>query len=111
MTWACPPACGFHACEVSGQPSVGGFGLTAGLGESCSRASQSPFCLGAVASPSPRTLLRCLLSLPSVFSFPPPVYEVVTATGDVRGAGTDANVFVTLFGENGLSPKLHLTSK
>ncbi|XP_012657455.1 lipoxygenase homology domain-containing protein 1 [Otolemur garnettii] len=39
------------------------------------------------------------------------VYEVVTATGDVRGAGTDANVFVTLFGENGLSPKLHLTSK
>uniref|UniRef100_A0A8D0V8K4 PLAT domain-containing protein n=1 Tax=Sus scrofa TaxID=9823 RepID=A0A8D0V8K4_PIG len=39
------------------------------------------------------------------------VYEVVTATGDVRGAGTDANVFITVFGENGLSPKLHLTSK
>uniref|UniRef100_A0A452T4T2 Lipoxygenase homology domains 1 n=1 Tax=Ursus maritimus TaxID=29073 RepID=A0A452T4T2_URSMA len=39
------------------------------------------------------------------------VYEVVTATGDVRGAGTDANVFITLFGENGLSPKLHLTSR
>ncbi|XP_028915161.1 lipoxygenase homology domain-containing protein 1 [Ornithorhynchus anatinus] len=39
------------------------------------------------------------------------VYEVVTVTGDVRGAGTDANVFVTIFGENGLSPKLHLTSK
>nr|XP_012645777.1 lipoxygenase homology domain-containing protein 1 isoform X1 [Microcebus murinus] len=39
------------------------------------------------------------------------VYEVVTATGDVRGAGTDANVFITLFGENGTSPKLHLTSK
>ncbi|XP_002918168.1 lipoxygenase homology domain-containing protein 1 [Ailuropoda melanoleuca] len=39
------------------------------------------------------------------------VYEVVTATGDVRGAGTDANVFITLFGENGVSPKLHLTSK
>uniref|UniRef100_A0A8C0E3P2 Lipoxygenase homology domain-containing protein 1 n=1 Tax=Balaenoptera musculus TaxID=9771 RepID=A0A8C0E3P2_BALMU len=39
------------------------------------------------------------------------VYEVVTATGDVRGAGTDANVFITIFGENGLSPKLHLTSK
>ncbi|KAI2586724.1 lipoxygenase-likey PLAT domains 1 [Homo sapiens] len=39
------------------------------------------------------------------------VYEVVTATGDVRGAGTDANVFITLFGENGLSPKLQLTSK
>ncbi|KAL2778057.1 lipoxygenase homology domain-containing protein 1 isoform 6 [Daubentonia madagascariensis] len=39
------------------------------------------------------------------------VYEVITATGDVRGAGTDANVFITLFGENGISPKLHLTSK
>uniref|UniRef100_G1RKM4 Lipoxygenase homology domain-containing protein 1 n=1 Tax=Nomascus leucogenys TaxID=61853 RepID=G1RKM4_NOMLE len=39
------------------------------------------------------------------------VYEVVTVTGNVRGAGTDANVFITLFGENGLSPKLQLTSK
>ncbi|KAF6302998.1 lipoxygenase homology domains 1 [Rhinolophus ferrumequinum] len=39
------------------------------------------------------------------------VYEVVTSTGDVRGAGTDANVFITLFGENGISPKLQLTSK
>ncbi|XP_029436484.1 lipoxygenase homology domain-containing protein 1 [Rhinatrema bivittatum] len=39
------------------------------------------------------------------------VYEVVTVTGDVRGAGTDANVFVTLFGESGITPKIHLTSK
>ncbi|XP_075441794.1 lipoxygenase homology domain-containing protein 1 isoform X2 [Ascaphus truei] len=39
------------------------------------------------------------------------VYEVVTITGDVRGAGTDANVFVTLFGEFGITPKIHLTSK
>ncbi|XP_031413077.1 lipoxygenase homology domain-containing protein 1 [Meleagris gallopavo] len=38
------------------------------------------------------------------------VYEVVTVTGDVRGAGTDANVFVTLFGEFGITPKTHLTS-
>ncbi|KAJ6663001.1 hypothetical protein lerEdw1_010822, partial [Lerista edwardsae] len=37
-------------------------------------------------------------------------YEVVTVTGDVRGAGTDANVFVTLFGEFGITPKVHLTS-
>ncbi|KAG5834328.1 hypothetical protein ANANG_G00260370, partial [Anguilla anguilla] len=36
------------------------------------------------------------------------VYEVVTITGDVRGAGTDANVFVTLFGEYGTTPKVHL---
>ncbi|XP_056097903.1 lipoxygenase homology domain-containing protein 1 isoform X1 [Rhinichthys klamathensis goyatoka] len=39
------------------------------------------------------------------------VYEVVTITGDVNGAGTDANVFVTLFGEYGITPKLHLASK
>nr|XP_015194523.1 PREDICTED: lipoxygenase homology domain-containing protein 1 isoform X1 [Lepisosteus oculatus] len=39
------------------------------------------------------------------------VYEVVTVTGDVRGAGTDANVFVTLFGEYGITPKVHLASK
>uniref|UniRef100_A0A3Q2PVY7 Lipoxygenase homology PLAT domains 1 n=1 Tax=Fundulus heteroclitus TaxID=8078 RepID=A0A3Q2PVY7_FUNHE len=38
------------------------------------------------------------------------VYEVVTITGDERGAGTDANVFITLFGEYGITPKLHLTS-
>ncbi|XP_076859680.1 lipoxygenase homology domain-containing protein 1 [Brachyhypopomus gauderio] len=39
------------------------------------------------------------------------VYEVVTVTGDVAGAGTDANIFVTLFGEYGITPKLHLASK
>ncbi|KAJ3604783.1 hypothetical protein NHX12_026835, partial [Muraenolepis orangiensis] len=39
------------------------------------------------------------------------VYEVVTVTGDVKGAGTDANVFVTLFGDFGVTPKVHLASK
>uniref|UniRef100_A0A8U8BKQ1 Uncharacterized protein n=1 Tax=Geospiza parvula TaxID=87175 RepID=A0A8U8BKQ1_GEOPR len=39
------------------------------------------------------------------------LYEVVTVTGDVRGAGTDANVFVTLFGEHGITPKTHLTTQ
>uniref|UniRef100_A0A4W6CJK4 Lipoxygenase homology PLAT domains 1 n=1 Tax=Lates calcarifer TaxID=8187 RepID=A0A4W6CJK4_LATCA len=39
------------------------------------------------------------------------LYEVVTITGDERGAGTDANVFVTLFGEYGITPKVHLASK
>uniref|UniRef100_A0A8C4ZN74 Lipoxygenase homology PLAT domains 1 n=1 Tax=Gadus morhua TaxID=8049 RepID=A0A8C4ZN74_GADMO len=34
-----------------------------------------------------------------------------TVTGDVKGAGTDANVFVTLFGDFGVSPKVHLASK
>ncbi|XP_066499349.1 lipoxygenase homology domain-containing protein 1 [Hoplias malabaricus] len=39
------------------------------------------------------------------------VYEVVTVSGDVPGAGTDANVFISLFGEYGITPKLHLASK
>ncbi|XP_042187934.1 lipoxygenase homology domain-containing protein 1 [Callorhinchus milii] len=42
---------------------------------------------------------------------PPTVFEVVTVTGDVRGAGTDANIFVTLFGVFGITPKVHLSSK
>lgn len=41
----------------------------------------------------------------------PLVYEVVTITGDERGAGTDANVFVILFGDYGITPKVHLASK
>uniref|UniRef100_A0A673ZXF5 Lipoxygenase homology PLAT domains 1 n=1 Tax=Salmo trutta TaxID=8032 RepID=A0A673ZXF5_SALTR len=44
-------------------------------------------------------------------SYTPAVYEVVTITGDERGAGTDANVFITLFGEYGITPKVHLASK
>ncbi|XP_056146384.1 lipoxygenase homology domain-containing protein 1 [Lampris incognitus] len=39
------------------------------------------------------------------------VYEVVTVTGNIKGAGTDANVFVTLFGDFGATPKVHLASK
>lgn len=39
------------------------------------------------------------------------VYEVVTVTGDVKAAGTDANVFVTLYGEYGVTPKVLLASK
>ncbi|XP_055036930.2 lipoxygenase homology domain-containing protein 1 [Misgurnus anguillicaudatus] len=39
------------------------------------------------------------------------VYEVVTITGDVKGAGTDANVFITMYGEFGVTPKVHLASK
>ncbi|XP_077979346.1 lipoxygenase homology domain-containing protein 1-like [Glandiceps talaboti] len=35
-------------------------------------------------------------------------YEVVTITGDVKGAGTDANVYVTLFGQRSTSKKFHV---
>lgn len=61
-------------------------------------------------------LLQCCTFLPLCFSVIPSlvclsVYEVVTVTGDIKGAGTDANVFVTLFGEFGVTPKVHLASK
>lgn len=49
------------------------------------------------------------LSFFMIFSFI--VYEVVTVTGDVKAAGTDANVFVTLYGEYGVTPKVLLASK
>ena len=29
-------------------------------------------------------------------------------TGNVKGAGTDANIFMTLYGKTGTSPKIHL---
>ena len=29
-------------------------------------------------------------------------------TGDVRGGGTDANIFLTVFGEHGSTPKTKL---
>ena len=37
-------------------------------------------------------------------------YEVVVVTGSLKGAGTDANVYMTLFGKSGQTPKLHLKS-
>ncbi|XP_076450682.1 LOW QUALITY PROTEIN: lipoxygenase homology domain-containing protein 1-like [Babylonia areolata] len=37
-------------------------------------------------------------------------YEIVTVTGDVLGGGTNANVFLTLFGKTGTTRKLHLTN-
>lgn len=65
---------------------------------------------------SPAPCLQTVKTLEEVYPFSvclssSPVYEVVTVTGDVKGAGTDANVFVTLFGEFGVTPKIHLASK
>ena len=37
-------------------------------------------------------------------------YNVSVTTGDRRGAGTDANVYITIYGENGDSGKQKLTS-
>lgn len=33
-------------------------------------------------------------------------YEVSVVTGDVRGAGTNANVYITIYGEEGDTGKL-----
>ena len=37
-------------------------------------------------------------------------YKVVVATSDLRGAGTDADVFLTLFGDRGDSGERRLES-
>ena len=39
-----------------------------------------------------------------------PVYTITTITGDIRGAGTDANVFLTVFGKKGRTPKIQLSN-
>ncbi|TNN59103.1 Lipoxygenase y domain-containing protein 1 [Liparis tanakae] len=41
----------------------------------------------------------------------PVKYEIIVITGDVKGAGTDANVFISIFGANGDSGKRHLRQK
>lgn len=38
-------------------------------------------------------------------------YEVETFTGNKFGAGTDARVFITLFGDRGRSREIELESK
>lgn len=41
----------------------------------------------------------------------PVKYEIIVITGDVKAAGTDANVFITMYGVNGDSGKRHLRQK
>ncbi|XP_058613751.1 lipoxygenase homology domain-containing protein 1-like isoform X4 [Onychostoma macrolepis] len=41
----------------------------------------------------------------------PVKYELIVITGDEKGAGTDANVFITIFGSNGDSGQRQLTKK
>lgn len=38
-------------------------------------------------------------------------YEITAITGDKKGAGTDANVFVTIYGQAGITEKLSLKSR
>ncbi|KAL1268955.1 hypothetical protein QQF64_031244, partial [Cirrhinus molitorella] len=46
-----------------------------------------------------------------VRSLVPVKYEIIVITGDVKGAATDANVFITLYGVNGDSGKRALKGK
>lgn len=41
----------------------------------------------------------------------PVKYEIIVITGDIKGAGTDANVFITLYGVNGDSGQRALKQK
>ena len=36
------------------------------------------------------------------------LYEVTISTGTKSGAGTNANVYITLYGSQGTSPRMHL---
>lgn len=38
-------------------------------------------------------------------------YEVTVWTSDIKGAGTDANVFLQMYGENGKTEELQLRNK
>ena len=38
-------------------------------------------------------------------------YEVTVTTADKFGAGTDANVFLTIYGKKGVSPRFPLRNK
>ncbi|XP_061887966.1 lipoxygenase homology domain-containing protein 1-like [Entelurus aequoreus] len=44
-------------------------------------------------------------------SLVPVKYEIIVITGDEKGAGTDANVFITIFGSNGDSGRRQLRQK
>lgn len=44
-------------------------------------------------------------------SLVPVKYEIIIITGDEKGAGTDANVFITIYGSNGDSGRRQLRQK
>ena len=46
-------------------------------------------------------ILSAVYKLVAVFSFTVRKYKVHVFTGDVKSAGTDANVFITIYGEYG----------
>lgn len=58
---------------------------------------------------------ECVKSIESfaskVRNLVPVKYETIVITGDVKGAGTDANVFITIYGVNGDSGKRPLKQK
>lgn len=63
----------------------------------------SPFCSFSLYA----TLVNFVFST----GLAPVKYEVIVITGDVKGAGTNANVSITLYGQTGDSGKRELTQK
>uniref|UniRef100_A0A3P8VXQ5 PLAT domain-containing protein n=1 Tax=Cynoglossus semilaevis TaxID=244447 RepID=A0A3P8VXQ5_CYNSE len=49
--------------------------------------------------------------MPTFRNLVPVKYEIIVITGDIKGAGTDANVFITLYGVNGDSGQRALKQK
>lgn len=56
-------------------------------------------------------ILRTVIFVLILFVIIEVPYEIEVHTGDVRGAGTDANVFVVLYGKEGKSEEFWLRSK
>lgn len=42
------------------------------------------------------------------FPFPQVIYEVTVATGDVQNAGTDTEIYMSVFGANGSTEEMLL---
>ena len=55
--------------------------------------------------------IQCFTEFSNYVFFYLTVYVIEVYTGDKAGAGTDAHVFVTLFGKRGQTPKTQLISK
>ena len=56
-------------------------------------------------------MLRARFSHQIYHVFPEIPYEITVWTGDQGSAGTDANVFIQMYGENGKTEEYHLRNK
>ncbi len=96
--------------EYTVQLQVGGTGASVTPSPS-PQATATPFTTPSptpFVTPSPSPLVA--VTLPPDFSTPPPFagYKVIITTGNMDGAGTDANVYLTLYGTQGTSREIFL---